>query len=115
MLVSRLLLVFSATSQAWPAKIILDLRALNLCVQHSHVKGTCACICLRLARARRAHWDSLSVFRRLAPVGGEISPVIILELLAPYLLMFALAIIGAAAVLLRGRSGRSEISSMPKS
>jgi hypothetical protein len=55
--------------------------------------------------------DSLSVFTRLVPVGGEISPVNMLELLAPYLLVFALAIIGAAAVLFRGRIRRSEIPS----
>lgn len=62
-----------------------------------------------------AHWDSLSVFRRRAPVSGEISPANMLELLAPYLLVFALAIIGATAVLLRRRIHRSEISSAPKS
>jgi hypothetical protein len=55
--------------------------------------------------------DSLSVFTRLVPVGGEISPVNMLELLAPYLLVFALAIIGAAGLLFRGRIRRSEISS----
>jgi hypothetical protein len=55
--------------------------------------------------------DSLSVFTRLVPVGGEISPVNMLELLAPYLLVFALAIIGAARLLFRGRIRRSEISS----
>ena len=51
-------------------------------------------------------FDSLSVFTWQAPVGGQLLPVNMLELLVPYLLVFALAITGAVAVLFRGRIRR---------
>jgi WD40 repeat protein len=53
---------------------------------------------------------TLSVFTMLAPVGGQLLPVNMLELLSPYLLVFALAIVGAAALLFRRRVHRPEIS-----
>jgi WD40 repeat protein len=56
-------------------------------------------------------FDSLSVFTWLAPVGGQLLPVNMLELLAPYLLMLTLVVTGVAALLFRRRIHSSEISS----
>jgi hypothetical protein len=57
--------------------------------------------------------DSLTVFAitRQTPVGGEIFPPNIFELLVPYLLVLALAIAGTAACLLRRRIRKEPTSS----